>query len=116
MKISEIAALVGAEVLACPDKVNHEVYSACGSDMMSDVLAFVKEQGLLITGLVNTQVIRTAEMMDMRAVLFVRNKRPTLEILELAETCDIVVMATPMRMFEACGLIWESGLKGTALK
>ena len=80
------------------------------------MLAFVKEQGLLLTGLVNTQVIRTAEMMDMRAVLFVRNKRPTLEILELAETCDIVVMATPMRMFEACGLIWESGLKGTALK
>ena len=115
MKIREIAELVGAEVLACPDCLDHEVYSACGSDMMSDVLAFVKEQGLLLTGLINTQVIRTAEMMDMRAVLFVRNKRPTLEILELAERSEIVVLATPMRMFEACGLIYESGLKGTGL-
>ncbi|MBQ9469278.1 MAG: hypothetical protein IJU52_09775 [Clostridia bacterium] len=116
MKIREIAEIAGAEVLACEDLVDHEVHSACGSDMMSDVLAFVKEQGLLITGLVNTQVIRTAEMMDMRAVLFVRSKRPTPEILELAKRAEIVVMATPMRMFEACGLIYESGLKGTGLK
>lgn len=116
MKIREIAELVGAEVLACPDCIDHEVFSACGSDMMSDVLAFVKDQGLLITGLVNPQVIRTAEMMDMRAVLFVRNKRPTLEILHLAEQCEIVVLASSMRMFEACGLIYESGLKGTGLK
>lgn len=113
MKIREIAALANAEILACPDHLDCEVYSACGSDMMSDVLAFVKEQGLLITGLVNPQVVRTAEMMDMRAILFVRNKRPTLEILELAEQHDIVVMASKLRMFEACGLIYEAGLKGT---
>lgn len=116
MKIKEIAAVTEAEVLACGHLLDTEVFSACGSDMMSDVLAFVKDQGLLITGLVNTQVVRTAEMMDMRAVLFVRNKRPTEEILELAEKCDIVVMASKLRMFEACGLIYESGLKGTALK
>ena len=115
MKIKEIAALADAEVLACEELLDAEVYSACGSDMMSDVLAFVKEQGLLITGLVNPQVVRTAEMMDMRAILFVRNKRPTPEILELARQCDIVVMASKLRMFEACGLIYESGLKGTAL-
>ena len=115
MKIGYIAQLVNAEVLACPDLLDEEVFSACGSDMMSDVLAFVKDQGLLITGLVNPQVVRTAEMMDMRAILFVRSKKPTLEILHLAEDHDIVVMASPMRMFEACGLIYESGLKGTAL-
>lgn len=115
MKIKDIATLANAEVLACPELINEEVYSACGSDMMSDVLAFVKEQGLLITGLVNPQVVRTAEMMDMRAILFVRNKKPTPEILELASQCDIVVMASKLRMFEACGLIYESGLKGTAL-
>ncbi|MBO4276877.1 MAG: hypothetical protein J5925_00590 [Clostridia bacterium] len=116
MKIKDIAALAGAEVLACGELLDTEVISACGSDMMSDVLAFVKDQGLLITGLVNTQVVRTAEMMDMRAILFVRNKRPTPEILELAEKCDIVVMASPLRMFEACGMIYEAGLKGAALK
>ena len=116
MKIREIAALTNADLLACGELLDTEVFSACGSDMMSDVLAFVKDQGLLITGLVNTQVVRTAEMMDMRAILFVRNKRPTPEIIELAEKCDIVVMASSLRMFEACGLIYESGLKGTALK
>ena len=116
MKIRDIAELAHADVLACAELLDTEVISACGSDMMSDVLAFVKDQGLLITGLVNTQVIRTAEMMDMRAVLFVRNKRPTPEIIELAKKCEIVVMASSLRMFEACGLIYESGLKGTALK
>ncbi len=113
MKIREIAALANAEVLSGKELLDTEVYSACGSDMMSDVLAFVKEQGLLITGLVNPQVVRTAEMMDMRAILFVRSKKPTPEILELANQCEIVVMASPLRMFEACGLIYESGLKGT---
>ena len=116
MKIREIAELTGAEVLACGDMLDAEVISACGSDMMSDVLAFVKDQGLLITGLANTQVVRTAEMMDMRAILFVRNKRPTQDIIDLAEKCEIVVMASSLRMFEACGLIYESGLKSTALK
>lgn len=115
MKIRDIAKLVNAEVLACPELIDEEVYSACSSDMMSDVLAFVREQGLMITGLVNPQVVRTAEMMDMRAILFVRNKRPSPEILELAQQCEIVVLASAIRMYEACGTIYEAGLKGTAL-
>ncbi|MBQ8911989.1 MAG: hypothetical protein IJY89_05415 [Clostridia bacterium] len=116
MKIREIAVLANAEVLCCEDLLDNEVHSACGSDMMSDVLAFVKDQGLLITGLVNPQVVRTAEMMDMRAILFVRGKTPSPEILKLAEQCEMVVMKSSLRMFEACGLIYESGLKGGVLK
>ena len=116
MKIREIAAMANAEVLCCEELLDSEVHSACGSDMMSDVLAFVKDQGLLITGLVNPQVVRTAEMMDMRAILFVRGKKPTPEILALAKQCEMVVMASELRMFEACGLIYESGLKGGVLK
>ena len=77
MKISEIADILGARVLCCGDKLSSEVHSACGSDMMSDVLAYVKNQAVLITGLVNPQVIRTAEMMDMRCIVFVRRKVPT---------------------------------------
>lgn len=61
----------GGEVL-----LGSHVYSACGSDMMSDVLAYVKDQAVLLTGLVNSQVIRTAEMMDMRCIVFVRSKKP----------------------------------------
>lgn len=112
MKIGKIVELLDAEVLSGEDMMNTHVYSACGSDMMSDVLAFVKEQGLLLTGLLNPQVVRTAEMMDMRAILFVRNKQPNEEILALAEQFGIVVMSTPLHMFEACGRVYEGGLKG----
>ena len=112
MKIEKVAALTDAKILACKEEAGEEVFSACGSDMMSDVLAFVKEQGLLLTGLLNPQVVRTAEMMDMRAILFVRNKQPNDEILALAEQFGIVVMSTPLHMFEACGRVYEGGLKG----
>lgn len=112
MKISEIKRLLNAELLTKNADIERDVHSACGSDMMSDVLAFVKEQGLLLTGLLNPQVVRTAEMMDMRAILFVRNKQPNEEILALAEQFGIVVMSTPLHMFEACGRVYEGGLKG----
>lgn len=116
MKISRIAEILDAKVLACPELVDSEVCSACGSDMMSDVLAFVKDQAVLLTGLVNTQVIRTAEMMDMRCVVFVRSKVPGSDILELAEKCEIVVLAANKRMYEACGLLYTNGLIGTNTK
>ena len=110
MKISEIASLLDAEILCCEESISHEVHSACGSDMMSDVLAYVKDQAVLITGLVNPQVIRTAEMMDMRCIVFVRNKKPSEEMLCLAKESDIVILATAKRMFEACGLLYAGGL------
>ena len=84
MKIREIAVLANAKVDCCEELLDNEVHSACGSDMMSDVLAYVKDQGLLITGLVNPQVVRTAEMMDMPCIVFVRGKKPTAEMIELA--------------------------------
>ena len=84
MKISQISELLNAKVLCCEDLLDSEVCSACGSDMMSDVLAFVKNQAVLLTGLVNPQVIRTAEMMDMHCVVFVRGKEPSDEMLSLA--------------------------------
>ena len=110
MKMSEIASLLDAKVLCCEELIEHEVHSACGSDMMSDVLAYVKNQAVLLTGLVNPQVIRTAEMMDMRCIVFVRNKMPSPEMLELAADASIVVLATKMRMFEACGRLYSGGL------
>ncbi|MEA4831353.1 hypothetical protein SDC9_121639 [bioreactor metagenome] len=111
MKISRIRELLNAEILCGADKAESEVSSACGSDMMSDVLAYVKEQAVLLTGLVNPQVIRTAEMMDMKCVVFVRSKRPSPEMISYAIDCGIVVMATDMRMYEACGVLFSSGLK-----
>lgn len=114
MKISDIQKLLNAEVLTCKDNLDKEVRSACGSDMMSDVLAFVKDQAVLLTGLVNMQVIRTAEMMDMICVVFVRSKVPSDEIVSLAEEKGIVVMTTKERMYDACGVLYSNGLKREA--
>ena len=114
MKIGEIQKLLSAELLCGEDKLETEVHSACSSDMMSDVLAFVKDQAVLITGLVNPQVIRTAEMMDMRCVVFVRRKTPGEDMIELAKEAGIVVMKSDLRMFEACGILYSSGLCGHA--
>ena len=112
MKICEIRDLLGAELLCGEENLEAQVYSACGSDMMSDVLAYVKDQAVLLTGLVNPQVIRTAEMMDMRCVVFVRSKNPSEEMVELARDSGIVVMRTGLRMFEACGILYSAGLGG----
>ena len=114
MKIGEIQKLLSAEVLCGEDQLECEVYSACSSDMMSDVLAFVKDQAVLLTGLVNPQVIRTAEMMDMKCVVFVRKKVPGEDIVELARDSGIVLMRSNLRMVEACGILYSAGLKGHA--
>lgn len=112
MKISEIAKLLNAEVLCGADQLDREVKSACGCDMMSDVLAFVKEQAVLITGLCNPQVVRTAQMMDMGCIVFVRGKMPPPEVIALAERADIVVLASKERMYVACGVLYTNGLSG----
>lgn len=115
MKIIELKELLGAEVLCCDEALETEVHSACGSDMMSDVLAYVKDQAVLLTGLVNSQVIRTAEMMDMVCIVFVRSKRPTAEMIEIARESGIVLLATTKRMYEACGTLYTNGLNGTKI-
>ena len=110
MKISEIRDLLDAKVLCCEDRLDREVYSACGCDLMSDVLAFVKDQAVLMTGLVNPQVIRTAVMMDMVCIVFVRSKTPSEEMLSLARDNGIVIMQSDRRLYEACGIVYSNGL------
>ncbi len=116
MKIVTIAELLEADVVCNGDMLGKHVYSACGSDMMSDVLAYVKDQAVLLTGLLNPQVIRTAEMMDMVCIVFVRSKRPTEEMIRLAEESGIVLLATEKRMYEACGILYSNGLVGNKVK
>ena len=110
MKIQKVQDILQAELLCGVDLLETEVHSACGSDMMSDVLAFVKDQALLLTGLMNPQVVRTAEMMDIRCIVFVRGKRPEAAMLELAEAKNIVLLSTQMRMYSACGILYKNGL------
>lgn len=116
MKISTMQDLLDAKILCCEENIGRHVYSACGCDLMSDVLAYVKDQAVLLTGLVNSQVVRTAEMMDMICIVFVRSKMPTDEMLELAKDAGIVVLSTDKRMYEACGLLYSNGLVGNKVK
>ena len=112
MTINDVKNLIDAEVLCCEENLDHEVHTACGSDMMSDVLAFVKDQAVLLTGLMNPQVIRTAEMMDIICIVFVRGKMPDENVINLARETGIVVLSSKMRMFEACGILYSNGLHG----
>lgn len=112
MKISTMKELLDAKVLCCEENLDRNVYSAFGCDLMSDVLAYVNDQAVLLTGLVNPQVIRTALMMDMICIIFVRSKLPTDEMLALAKESGIVVMSTDKTMYTSCGLLYSNGLDG----
>ena len=112
MTVLQLKDILSAELLCGGDHLDREVQTACGSDMMSDVLAFVKEQAVLLTGLVNPQVVRTAEMMDMKVIVFVRGKVPSDAKLDLAHKLDIVVLKTELEMFTSCGKLYQAGLRG----
>jgi len=111
MTIHEVIDALEANVVTEGD-LGQTILTACGSDMMSDVLAFVKDQSMLLTGLVNPQVIRTAEMLDMRCVVFVRGKEPTEAMVQLAQERDMTLLTTRYRMFTACGRLYARGLGG----
>ncbi|NLK39750.1 MAG: hypothetical protein GX303_05845 [Clostridiales bacterium] len=110
MKIKTIVELLNAEVLAGADKLDTDVHSACGCDLLSDVLAFVKEQAVLLTGMCNPQVVRTAVMMDMRCIVFVRGKVPGQDVIDLAEEHGLVILTSDERMYSACGKLYQNGL------
>lgn len=112
MILSEIVALLQAEVHTGANKLDMLIESACGADLMSDVMAFSKENALLLTGLINPQVVRTAEMMDIRVVLFVRGKKPNKDMCTLAEEKGIVLLSTGLPMFSACGALYSAGIVG----
>lgn len=116
MKIDQIKELLKAEVICGEEHLDREVGSACGSDMMSDVLAYVKDQAVLLTGLVNPQVVRTAVMMDMVCIVFVRSKCPTEEMIALARSHGIALLKTNKRMYEACGKLYANGLGANGAK
>ena len=111
MKISKIKELLDAEIVCGEEMLEEDVHSACGCDMMSDVLAFVKDQAVLLTGLCNLQVVRTAVMMDMKCIVFVRSKKPTDDIIELAKDSGIAVLTTDKRMYSSCGILYTNGLQ-----
>ena len=113
MRLQEVADILNAHVCCGEGNLSREVHSACGADLMSDVLAFVKEDTLLLTGMNNTHAIRTAEMVDVPCIVFVRGKVPGEDVLEMARESGIVVLKTGESMFSACGKLYEKGLVGS---
>lgn len=110
--IADIRDALKAEVVCGEDKLGEEVKTACGCDLMSDVLAFTQPGSVLLTGLTNQQVIRTAEMLDLKAVVFVRAKNPEDSALQLAKDSGLPLLLSPYPLYESCGLLYNLGLLG----
>ncbi|NCA98409.1 MAG: hypothetical protein EOM08_00200 [Clostridia bacterium] len=113
MQLSKCVDVISANVLVTGDDMDLEVNVACGADLMSDVMAFsCSTNQMMLTGLVNPQTIRTAEMMDVKVIVFVRGKVPDRGMLDLAQEKGICVLSTPLPMFSACGILYQNGVKG----
>ena len=111
MTFADAVKILDGQVFSADGETDLEIASACGADLMSDVMAFVKDKVLLLTGLVNPQVIRTAELLDIHCIIFVRGKAPSREMIEMAEQSDIILGGTKLSMFLSCGKLYEAGLK-----
>lgn len=116
MTVGRIVEILEAKVAAGEDHFDLEVGAACGADLMSDVMAFVKEKVVLLTGLANPQAIRTADLMDIRVIVFVRGKIPTEDIVSMARENEMVLLSTKYSMFLACGRLYEAGLRGGGVR
>lgn len=117
MILSQIKTLLNAEFISGKSSQSLDIKYVKASDLMSDVLAFSKpyteRNTILITGLTNKQVVRTCEIAGVGAIIFVRGKNPTEETIKLAEQCEIPLLTTSLKMFEACGILYTKGLIGT---
>lgn len=116
MTVREIAAELNARFLCCEEEAERQVHSVFASDMMSDVLAFVQEDTLLLTGLINSQSVRTAEMLDLPCVVFVRGKNAHQDAIDRARMIGLPALSTQMTMYEACGRLYQAGLPGVSIE
>lgn len=111
MKLSDAITLLDARLLTPDLPVDAEIVTACGADLMSDVLVFVHTGTLLCTGLTNPQIIMTAEVAEIAAVVIVRGKQPPPETIRLAEDKGIPLICAPYTLFECCGRLYAAGLQ-----
>jgi predicted transcriptional regulator len=115
MTLEQVLKIVDGKAVAGPADLASEVTMACGADLMSDVLAFTHSGTLLLTGLTNPQVVRTAEMAGISAIIFVRGKYPPPETVALAGDMGIPLLATRYTLYEACGRLYQAGLRSCGL-
>ncbi len=112
MKLELVRQLLNCSVITGEDRLDVEAQVGCGADLMSDVLAFIKPNAVLLTGLTNIQAVRTAEIAEIKAIVYVRGKMPDKESVALARAQGIVLLGTALPMYEACGRLYLSGLPG----
>ena len=116
MTVKEIAQILDAQWLCGQEEGDRVVHYAFASDMMSDVLAYVQEDTVLLTGLVNSQSVRTAEMLDLPCVVFVRGKNPHQDAILRARELGIAALSTQYTMFESCGKLYTAGMKAVEIE
>jgi predicted transcriptional regulator len=112
MILEKVKEILQAKVVVGTEHLQREVTTAGGSDMMSDVLSFMKPGSLLLTGLINPQSVRTAEIAEIIAVCYVRSKQPLPETVDLAKEKGIPLLSTHFTMYESCGRLFQAGLSG----
>ncbi|MEA3223188.1 MAG: DRTGG domain-containing protein [Thermodesulfobacteriota bacterium] len=116
MTLDEIRDILEADLIVGENKIRMNIERAFGADLMSDVLAFAKEGSLLLTGLINPLVVRTADTIGLSAIVFVRGKRPSEETVKLAIEKNIPLLSTRYIMFETCGRLYSNGIRGSVSK
>lgn len=114
--LSDVRDILDAEVIVGEDQLGKEVLTAFSADLMSDVLAFAKAGSLLLTGLTNPQVVRTADILEIAAIILVRGKRPPQETIQLAQDLKIPILTTKYILFETSGRLHEKGIVGCIVK
>ena len=112
MTLRNVKEILDAEVLVGLDQMDKDIKTAFSADLMSDVLAFAKPDSLLLTGLTNPQVVRTADILDISAIIVVRGKRPSEETIKLAEQLKIPILSTRYILFETSGRLHKNGIVG----
>lgn len=111
MKVEDIARVLDSRIVCGDDQLQYAIEVAFASDLMSDVLTLKHDHVLLITGLANTQTIRTAEMSDIKCIVFARNKKATPEMIQMAEENEIIILECRYSVFKTCGLLYQEGVK-----
>ncbi|MBM7622684.1 DRTGG domain-containing protein [Sporohalobacter salinus] len=116
MKLKDIKDITKSKVIVGENNLDLEINAACGADLMSDVLAFTAEKTLLLTGLTKLQVIRTADLIDLAAIIFVRGKQPSEKTVKLAKESEIPLLYTDYTLYESSGRLYQAGLRGDSPK
>jgi len=112
MKLSQIVEALEAKILTGDDLLEKDIDTCGASDLMSDILAGLSEGCILLTGLTTVQVIRTAMVAEVGAVVFVRGKTPPQEVINLAQEQELPLISSPYSMFVSCGRLHACNLTG----